>query len=445
MSIKTSFGHIFRISLPIMIGSAAQNAIVLCDNIFLYHYNSIDFAAIGLIGAFYLIIIAIGYGFSRGGQILIARKFGEKQYYKIGSYFQSLIFYELFMALVIFLLIHFFSVPFFSMLINDPEILELCISYISFRSYGLFFSFVGVSIIAMYTGIAKTKFIVIDTAILTISNVVLNYILIYGHLGFEPMGIKGAAIASTLSEVIAFVAFILYMIYDKSNRKFHLLSLNKLEFSLFKDCFSISFPIVAQSFLGLGAYFLFFTWIENNSASELQISNLIRNVYLILSIPTWGFSTGINTMVSLFIGGNKRQAVIPITHKTNTLNVAATLMIALPILIFPQIFLYPLYGGSNDGLIEMSKGLLLMLNLILLFFGVGSIYLNGIIGTGHTKTALIIQALATLLYLIYEFIVLKVYKLNLYWAWSGEFVYWGFILIMSVIYLKSRKWHFRKF
>ncbi|HPN71256.1 MAG TPA: hypothetical protein PLZ32_17125 [Saprospiraceae bacterium] len=87
----------------------------------------------------------------------------------------------------------------------------------------------------------------------------------------------------------------------------------------------------------------------------------------------------------------------------------------------------------------------MMLNLILLFFGVGSIYLNGIIGTGHTKTALIIQALATLLYLIYEFIVLKVYKLNLYWAWSGEFVYWGFILIMSVIYLKSRKWHFRKF
>ena len=428
-----------------MIGSAAQNVIVLSDNIFLYHYKPIDFAAIGLIGAFYLMIIAIGYGFSRGGQILIARKYGQKDYPAIGSYFQSLVAYECLLGLLLFLFIQYCSEPFFKLLINDPEILKLSLSYIKLRSYGLFFSFTGVSIIALYNAVTHTKFIVIDTAILTISNLILNYALIFGHWGFEPMGISGAAIASTISEVIAFVAFVIYMAFDKVIQKFELLSFKKLEWQLFKNSFNISFPMVAQSFLGLGAYFIFFTWIENNSAADLKASNLIRNVYLILSIPTWGFSTGINTLVSIFIGKRKRQAVMPITHKTNWLNLFSTMLISIPILVFPNFFLYPLYGGTEHNIIEESSGLLLLLIPILFIFGVGSIYLNGIIGTGHTKKALVLQAMATGIYLVYEFFILKVYKLNLYWAWSGEFIYWGAILLFSLVYLKSKKWHDHSF
>lgn len=445
MNIKTSYGHILKISLPIMVGSAAQNIIVLSDNIFLYHYDTVDFAAIGLIGAFYLIIIAIGYGFSRGGQILIARKYGERDHSAIGSYFQSLVAYELILALLLFLFIQYLSEPFFRSLINDPEILKLCLDYIQLRSYGLFFSFTGVSIIALYNAVTHTRFIVIDTAILTLSNIVLNYVLIFGHWGFSPMGISGAAIASTLSEVIAFIAFIIYMFFDKVNRSFDLLSFKKLELKLFKNSFNISFPMVAQSFLGLGAYFVFFTWIENNSSADLKVSNLIRNVYLILSIPTWGFSTGINTLVSIFIGRQKRQAVLPITHKTNWLNLASTMLISVPVLVFPNIFLYPLYGGSEHDIIAQSQGLLLLLIPILFMFGVGSIYLNGIIGTGHTRKALILQAMATGIYLVFEYFVLKVYKLNLYWAWSGEFIYWGAILLFSFVYLKSKKWHVKSF
>jgi len=73
MRLNTSYKQILSISVPIMLGSAAQNIIVLSDNVFLYHVSETDFAAVGLVGVFYLIIASIGYGFSRGGQILIAR------------------------------------------------------------------------------------------------------------------------------------------------------------------------------------------------------------------------------------------------------------------------------------------------------------------------------------------------------------------------------------
>jgi multidrug resistance protein, MATE family len=442
---KTSYFQILKLSLPIMLGSAAQNIIVLSDNVFLYHSDQLDFASIGIIGSFYLIIASIGYGFSRGGQILMARKFGEQNFEKVGSYFQSLIFFELIMAFLIFLGITFFSKPFFSALISNEEILKRCLDYIKYRSYGVFFSFAGVAMIGLYTGIARNKIILYDTIVLALSNIVLNYIFIFGAFGVEPMGIKGAAIASTLSEVIAFVVFIVYMIFDKELVKFRLLSLNKLDFGLIKNSFSISFPILAQSALALVAYFLFFTWIENTSAENLKISNLIRNVYLILSIPSWGYATGINTIVSFFIGKSKRQAIDPLTFKTSVLNISSSLLIAAPILIFPSFFLFPLYGtGDGGALIEASKGLLLMLIPIIGLFCVATIYHNSIVGTGHTKTALWIQALATLAYLVYIYIVIKVLNLSLYWAWCGEFVYWTTLLIASILYLRSKKWFEKK-
>lgn len=59
-----------------MIGSAAQNIIALTDSLFLYYYDVHDFAAAGFVSVFYLVVAAIAFGFSKGGQILIARKFG---------------------------------------------------------------------------------------------------------------------------------------------------------------------------------------------------------------------------------------------------------------------------------------------------------------------------------------------------------------------------------
>ncbi len=445
MLMKTSYKQILSISLPIMLGSATQNIIVLCDNVFLYHYDQLDFAAIGIVGSFYLIIASIGFGFSRGGQILMARKYGEKSLNLIGKYFQSLILFEFLMAAFIFLLIHYFAEPLFRYLLESEDIIQRCLVYIKYRSYGIFFSFIGVSLIALYTGVARNSFILYDTLLLAISNVVLNYVFIFGALGIPEMGIKGAAIASTLSEIIAFVAFVIYIIWDKENRPYKLFNFSGINWSSIRTNFSISFPILAQSVLGIGAYFLFFTWLENRSQEDLKISNLIRNVYLILSIPSWGYATGINTIVSYFIGKSKRQAVEPLTLKTSILNIFSTTLIAAPILIFPEFFLYPLYGGEGGiELIRQAKPLLLLLIPILALYSIGSIYHNSIIGTGHTKTALWLQAIVTVLYLIYCYFAIKVLNLSLMSIWSGEFIYWGGLLLLSVFYLKSKKWFIKK-
>ncbi|MCZ2101773.1 MAG: MATE family efflux transporter [Chitinophagales bacterium] len=445
MNLNTSYKQILSISVPIMLGSAAQNIIVLSDNVFLYHYNSVDFAAAGLVGVFYLIIASIGYGFSRGGQIIVARKYGEKNHKGVGNAFQALMIFEFFLSLLLFLFLQFGITSFFKLFIVDPQILSKCVDYIHYRSFGIFFSYLGISLISFYTGIAKTKFIIYDTIVLIIVNLALNYILVFGKFGLEPMGIAGSALASTIAEIVAFIIFILYMVWDKTNRKYDLLALKTLEVKDAFNMFKISTPIVFQSILSIGSWFLFFSFIENVGQRELEISNILRTVYLILSIPCWGFSAGINTLVSGFIGHKKRQAVLPIIFKTTKLNLLITLAISIPVVLFPEFFLYPIFGKEDMTLILLSKPYFPILLIILSIFGVGGIFFNGLIGTGHTQTALRIQTIFTVFYIVYSYIMIKVYYIDLNWAWAAEIFYWVGITLMSYLYLKTNKWHFLKF
>ncbi|MEE9437719.1 MAG: MATE family efflux transporter [Saprospiraceae bacterium] len=445
MKLTTSYKQILSISAPIMLASAAQNIIVLSDNVFLYHKSEVDFAAVGLVGVFYLIIASIGYGFSRGGQIMIARKHGELDYHAVGDNFKSLLAFEAIMSIGMFIFLMYGTPSFFKLFIDREDLYVKCLEYIYPRSFGVFFSYIGVTFLALYTGIARTKIIVYNTLVLIVVNIALNYMLIFGKFGFEPMGIAGAAWASTIAEIVAFIVFVWYMIFDKEIKAFNITNFSKVNFDLFKNTFVISAPIVWQSFVGLGSWFLFFSLIENMGNRQLEISNLIRNIYLILSIPCWGFSAGINTLVSNFIGNRKRQGVIPIIKKTALMSLTFTVIISIPVAIFPEFLLYPLFGSEDMSLIIDTKPYLPLLVSILTIFSIGSIFINGLTGTGHTLTALWIHSIFAVFYIGYVTLVINHFHLNLHWAWASEVFYWIGMIIVSYWYLNSKKWHVAKF
>jgi len=424
-----------------MLGSAVQNVIALSDSIFLYHLSEIDFAAIGFVSVFYLIIAAIGYGFSKGGQILIARRDGEGRAREVGRTFYAMLYFEIALSVVMFCFMYYGAQYFFALFVNSNIIYEKSLEYIHYRSFGVFFSYAGVAIVALYTGIARTTFIVVDTLILALVNIILNYALIFGHFGLPAMGIGGAAVASTIAEIIAFIVFIIYIFFDKDIRAYHLFRFPKLDIKLIKKQLKIATPIVAQAVVGLGSWFVFFGIVENLGERELAITNLVRMVYLFLSIPCWGFAAGINTIVSNFIGQQKRAAVIPIIWKTAKLCWLITMILALPVVLWPEHILYPLLGSEDMSLITESRPTLWVLLGILSLFSVGGVYFNGLAGTGATYFGLKIQFVCALFYVIYIYIVVEFTYGGLEWAWAAEIFYWIALLAMVIWYLRSKRWH----
>ncbi len=424
-----------------MLGSAVQNVIALSDSVFLYHLSEEDFAAIGLISAFYLIVAAIGYGFSKGGQIIIARRIGEARRDEVGRSFYSMLFFELALAVFLFGLMQWGVPQMLQQIVSSEGIYEKSMAYLKYRSWGVFFSYAGVSIIALYMGAGRVKFLFFDTILLAVINVALDYALVFGHFGLPAMGIAGAGLASTLAEAGALIVFCIYILFfDREAVSYGLFRKPEIDTRLIKNLFRISLPIVAQVLVGLGSWFVFFTLIEQLGERPLAISNLVRLVYLTISVPIWGFSTGLNTLVSYLIGSGHPKGVFPVVWKTAKLSFWITLLLCLPFVLFPETLLYPILGNEDMSLITEARPVLWVMAGILLVFSIGGIFLNGVAGTGATLFGLGLQTAGVVLYLlaIYYFIVLK--RADITWAWSVEIYYWLLILFVSGWYLKSLRW-----
>lgn len=444
MRLNTTYRQIWAISAPIMLGSAVQNIIALSDGVFLFHLSDLDFAAIGFVGVFYLIISAIGYGFSRGGQIMIARRMGEDNETEVGRTFYAMLYFEIALALIMFLFMQYGCWYFFSLFVDSDAIFYKSLEYLEYRSWGVFFSYAGVAIVALYTGVARTSFIVIDTLVLAIVNIILNYGLIFGRWGLPEMGIAGAGLASTIAEAVAFILFVVYILLDKESRAYGLFRLPKIDIQLIKAQLKIGSPIVAQAVVGLGSWFVFFGIVENLGERQLAITNLARNVYLVLSIPSWGFASGVNTLVSNFIGQQKRNAVLPIIWKTAKLCCAVTVVLSLPVVLFPEHVLYPLFGSQDVNLASLlteARPIFYVLFVILVLFSIAGVFFNGLAGTGATYYGLKIQTFCAILYLGYIYAVVEFTNGGLVWAWTSEVFYWIIMFGLIYVYLASKKWY----
>lgn len=428
-----------------MLGSAAQNVIALSDAVLLYHLGEVEFAAIGFVGVFYITIAAIGFSFSRGGQIMIARRMGEGRPEAVGHTFHTMLLFELALAALMWAFMRYATPWFFGLFLDTPAVYDKCLEYIHYRAYGIFFSYAGVALIALYTGIARTTLILIDTIILAIVNLVLNYGLIFGAFGLPAMGIGGSGLASSIAEGVAFVVFVVFMLFDRKNRVLRIFTVPEPDWALTRQQLSLSLPVVAHAAVGQGSWVFFFGMVENFGERSLAISNLARTVYLFLSIPTWGFASGVNTLVSNLIGQKRLDDVMAAALKTAKLSLAVSLLIALPILLFPGTVLYPLLGKSDMSLIGETQPVFYLLLAILSLATTGSVLVNTLSGTGATWFGLQLQTGCILVYLGYLYIVTHYTQLGLLWIWSAEILYWSLMLTAVALYLRTKRWHGMEF
>lgn len=436
--------HVIRLSLPLMIGSAAQNIIALTDSMFLYYYDVNDFAAAGFVSVFYLVVSAIAYGFSKGGQILIARKFGERSYDFVKKYFYAILIFEFIIGLIVFFTLYFAARPILSLFVQSELILEKSLLFLNNRILGLVFAYVGLAFVALYIGIKRPTFMFIDTIILCTVNIILGYVLVFGKFGLPEMGIAGAGLASGISEIIAFVIFLVYMCFDKEIRKFELLKIPHFEFAWIRTINSMSFTILLQSMLAIGSWFLFFSFIEKLGERALAISNLLRIAYLVLAIPCWGYSSSINTLVSNTIGKKRNQRVLKLVFHSSMVAFATTAVFAIPFLLFPLTFLAPLLGNHDISLIQDAVPYFRILLCILLIYSVTTMYCNGVTGAGETMKALQIQAIACASYLTISYFAVKDPVNGLAIAWSSEILYWLIQGYLSYRVMHSGNWNFLK-
>lgn len=429
--------EIWGIALPIMLGNMAQTIINFTDTAFLGHLGVIALGASMLAGLFYFVFTTVAAGFAIGIQIIIARRYGERNYGRIGVIFEHGSLFVLALGLLLFSILYFFSDQLLLWLIDSQGIYEESLHYIKYRRFGIAFVCFNFLYRALYVGISNTKVITYSTVIMAVVNILLDYCLIFGNFGFPQMGVGGAALASLCAEISAFIFFTSYSYITLRKKDFGMFKAHGLELELMGRILKLSTPTMVQKLFSFSVWFIFFVLIEKMGETATGISSITRSIYMILITPCFAFSTTTNTLVSRIIGEGHKEQVFPTVNKV----LKNCMLCTIPILIIVALFPVQIAGIYTDD-IDFARLVVPSILVICsgtIFQGIGNAYFEAVSGTGNTAAALYLETAVLVVYVL--FIVAMTHlatKVEL--VWTAEILYGVLLGILCALYMKFAKW-----
>lgn len=437
MKTQISNKEIWSIALPIMLGNMAQTVINFTDTAFLGHLGVIALGASMLAGLFYFVFTTIATGFAIGIQIIIARRFGEGNYGRIGIIFEHGSLFVLILGSILFSILYFFSDQLLYLLIDSQNIYDASIEYIKYRRYGIIFVCFNFLYRALYIGISNTKVITYSTIIMAVVNILLDYCLIFGNFGFPEMGIGGAALASFCAEVSAFIFFTVYSYITLTKKDYGMFKIHKLESELMGRILRVATPTMIQKLFSFSVWFIFFILIEKMGETATGISSIVRSVYMILITPCFAFATTTNTVVSRIIGEGHSDQVFNTVLKI----LKNCLLCTIPIMVLVAVFPMQIVRIYTDD-INLAQLVIPSIYVICagtIFQGIGNAYFEAVSGTGNTTAALYLEAVILVIYIAFIWAMTHL-TTHVHWVWTAEILYGALLGIFCYIYMKFAKW-----
>ena len=436
------YKSILRVAIPLMGSTFIQSIVLISDSSFLSRYGTLSFDAVGNGGLIYITMFMALAGLNEGTQILIARRVGEKKESFLPSIFGSAMLANILLASSL-LLIAWFLLPNFILgNTKNLNLAELQVDYLGIRSFGMIPSILSLATIAYFVAIGKTSVVLISSIGIAVSNIGLDYVLIFGKLGFAEMGVKGAALASTVADCIGALMIFSALIFSKHSRNHRMLIDLNITKQTLRELIKISFPLMLQSCIALLTWTIFFIWIEQMGVFELTVSQNIRSLYFLAFVPILGFGAATKTYISQAIGHNELKALPIIIRRVQLLTMLFLIILFHGALLYPELMISII--NPEKTFISESAQTLQFVFFSILLYGFVSVYFFTIAGSGNTRFTFIIELISIIIYLSMAYLFIKVLSFDIYWVWTVEYIYFGSIGLLSVFYLKKANWKSKK-
>ena len=433
-----SYRNIWRVAYPILISLVMEQMIGLTDTAFMGRVGEVELGASAIAIIYYIVLFMIGFGFSIGAQIIIGRRNGEGNFRETGKVFWNGLYFLLGLSGVLILLSEFFSPWMMKRLVSSEAIYVAALSYVRWRLPGMVFAFVTAMYRAFYVGTTQTKTLTLNSIVMVVSNILFNWVLIFGHLGFPALGIIGAAIGSSLAELVSMIFFIIYTRVSCDREKYGLDKPAKFELTELKHMMPTCVWTMIQYTISLSTWLIFFLYIEHVGERALAVSNIARSSSGIIWVVLQAFSSTCSTLVSNIIGEGHQEKVMSLVKRILKLSYGVVCFMILLFCLFPQA-VARIYTDIPEVIAASVPTMFIMSTSYLLHVG-AQVFFLAISGTGSTKIAFRLELTSLAVYMAYCTVAIGWLKPDVAICWTAEYVYGAVLLACSWWYLRSGRW-----
>ena len=433
-----SYRNIWKVAYPILISLVMEQMIGLTDTAFLGRVGEIELGASAIAIIYYMVLFMIGFGFSIGAQIIIGRRNGEGNFKETGRIFWNGLYFVLGLSGILIVASEIFSPWMMKSMVSSPEIYSSALSYVRWRLPGMIFAFCTAMFRAFYVGTTQTRTLTFNSIAMVVSNILFNYVLIFGKLGCPALGITGAAIGSSLAELVSLIFFIAYTYLRCDRRKYGLEKAARFDRNELKGMMPVCTWTMVQHTISISTWFIFFLYIEHLGERALAVSNIARSVSGLLWVVLQSFSSTCSTLVSNIIGEGHQDKVMSLVRRILKLSYGTISVMIIIFCLFPET-IASIYTDIPEVIIASVPTLIVMCSSYFLAVG-GQVFFLAVSGTGSTKTAFRLELIALAAYTIYCSVIIGMMKSDVALCWTAEHVYSLVLLICSWWYMRSGRW-----
>jgi putative MATE family efflux protein len=429
---------VWKVSLPIILVEATETFDHLIDTLFLARVGITELGAIAIADSVMLLFLMVPLGLVDGIQILTGRRVGQRQPGAVGAVFNQGLLLVLLVSAVATVALKLFSPLVANWFVESGPVGEAVNAYLQLDAYSIPLAGAAFTCGALLMSLGKTRALVPAALILVTTDVLLNYLFIFGKFGCPALGMRGAALGSIGAELATAVFLLAYVHRQFRSGRFGFFRFRSFEYRITRLLGRISMPIAAQRLLGDVRWFVFFLIIERVGTEALAIANIVFTCYIVFCIPTEGFAETACSMVSRFIGRNRTDRIGAVLRSTIGGAIIATGPLIVLAFCTPQWLVGSFSPESN--LLPQSNASLRVVALAMLIAIPADIWYTAVVGTGDTAAAFAIELLRTMVMLCLTWFI----AIHLAWpmslVWLAVPIAWLVSLAVSYSWIKSGIW-----
>jgi len=428
--------RILGLALPIIGGMASQNVLNLVDTAMVGVLGASALAAVGLGSFANFMASAFITGLSAGVQAMASRRLGEGRERETALPLNGglLIAGGLAVPLSVVLILN--ADWLFSLLVDDPEVVALGVPYFSARlasmvALGMNFAFRG-----YWNGVDLSKVYMRTLIVMHATNIILNWVLIFGHFGLPALGCAGAGIGSAIATFFGTGLYIVQALRLARGNGF----LRGLpDRASLVTMLRLSVPAGIQQFFFAAGMTMFFWIIGRVGTAELAASNVLVNLLLVAILPGMGFGMASATLVGQALGRGDASDARIWAWDVSKLAMVFVGCIAAVGLFFPDLLLRIFLHEPHT--LELARTPLRVVAGTIWFDTLGMVLMNSLLGAGDSRRVMLVSVILQWgLFLPAAYLVGPVLGLGLTGVWVAQVAYRALQTVAFAVMWRGGHW-----
>lgn len=429
------------LALPVILQNSITMIVNMLDTFMLSSYGEVQVSASSQANAFISIFQYLCMGMGSGGAVLTAQLWGSKRVEDIKKTITIIFKLSLVTSIIFGLIIYFAPNLIMTIYSPDPQVVEYGSIYLKYSISTFFCMAISLGLAQIFRSIREVKIPLYASIASVFTNLIGNWVFIYGNLGAPEMQIAGAAIGTVIARIVELLILLVYLFKIDKKVQYKIKDILISTSSMMNTFLKYSIPVAFSDLLlgiGTSATSVIIGHIGTNYAAASSVVQMIQRVATVFS---QGLGNASHTLIGNTIGNKKYDEAI------SQSNILLSIAFIFGILASAIIFLFgrpvvDYFGSFADETKEIAYELIYALTIIVIFQAVQSVITKGILrGGGDTDYCLKMDS--TFLWFVsvpLGYYVGIVLKLNPFWCMISLHADWIIKTFIGLKRIYSKKW-----